>query len=96
MSAEILASSKTKGGSFEVYLLPYCPSYSFFAVDPDDYSDIEDTDGYISIELQGYHFMPANTPNFTLFKINPNHSKFYKYYRDIWKEMMKDAKKFEG
>ncbi len=87
-SWEFLNSSRTRAGGIEVKILPYCPSYSVFAVDAErSYK----TNGYISIEMTGYHYEPQRTPGFVLFKNNDKHREFYDLFISMWNEMWNDA-----
>jgi len=90
-SWEFLNSSETKAGRVEVKLLPYSPCYSIFAVDA-DYA--YRTDGYISVEIIGYHYRPSLVPNFILFKYKNEYSKFYNLLLSMWNEMWEDAFSF--
>ena len=93
MSADILSEMATEAGPIEVYLLSYVPSISYFAVDaPRD----DGSEGYISVELQGFQYVPSESPNFTFFEGNENHAEFYDYLVSMWQNMLASAERYTG
>ena len=69
-------------------LLPYSPCYSIFAVDADYACK---ADGYISVEIIGYHYKPKKVPGLVLLKNRKEYSEFYNLLLSMWNEMWQDA-----
>lgn len=86
-SCDHLHFLKSKKKNIEIRLLDYCPSFSVFAVDPKEMHP----DGYISVELTGYKYIPSTTANFTLTKKQYAGSELYNHFLNSWETMWDEA-----